>query len=397
MSALRAEKPLTDFASIDDVNRLLRTHADAGAKSASAQSGYASGLRALFGYLDDHGNWPDYPFHDRIKPKTGLESSDDGDDRSSASVTDSEGKVRPEQVLEWSEIMEMTEHADHPRDAAVIAFLGDSGLRAAAACQLRVGDIHAIDSESPTITPNDAPGQKGLNSHEMTEFPLRESAGILRQWVNTQHPEAPNPPDDAPLWPVRRGYDPDDRENCAAATRTLRDQIEKAADAADIDKPTHIHAFRHSLVKRLKIDYDYDWVELRDAFAWSDDSVSEMSQRYGRLDSDERLERLQRKRGVDLDDDEDTEPATVEPCRIATCPGEIPPEADFCPVCGTAQDPDKADRQTPSADKIEALEQQVGQLSMALGKLAERDESVDAAEILFDGPQAVFDADDTDE
>lgn len=370
LSATRSDTPLTDFASIDDVNTLLDTHADAGAASANAQRGYSAALRAFFAFLDEHDDWGSFPFHDSITPKTGLKADTDDEPDS---VTDDEGKIKPDEVLDWSDVLSLQRHASDPRDKTFITFLADTGLRVAAACQLRIGDIHAIDSERPWFTPNrNATGQKGLNSSDIDKFPIHDSISYLRPWLNTQHPEAPDPHPDAPLFPIRRGYDSKPRAECAAAPRTLHDQIDKAADAAEIEKPVNPHAFRHACVKRLKLEYDYDWPELRDALGWSDDSVSEMAQRYGRLDTDERYDRLWEKRGVEIDGDDDGD--GVDPkqnCR--NCGTIADAAAEFCPQCGATLDEDKADRQTPSPD--EALEERVEELESTLVEIMDRAET----------------------
>lgn len=335
LSAERAESRLIDFDGPGDVDRLLDAHEAAGAESASAQRSYATALRSLFEWLDTSQERVGYSWWEDI-------SIPNREDR----------RKDPEDMLDESEVAAIREHADKQRTRVYVEFLHDTGLRAAAASQLRVGDVD-LDGPRPTFSPNrTAPGQKGLKEHELGTFPLKDSVTFLRQWLNSYHPEAPDPDPDAPLFPVLRGYDPEDRENCAAHPRTLQDQIDKSSEAGGISKKTNLHSFRHACVKRLKLKYEMDWDQIRDRLAWSDHSVSEMVHTYGRLDADERLSRLFQQYGTTSPDAEEAEeePPTTD---CPNCSQEIERSWSVCPHCGT--DPSAAPSD-PTEELHEALE-----------------------------------------
>lgn len=314
MSAIRGNKPLLDYDSPGDIDGLLATHADAGAEGDTTQRGYYETLSAFFSFLDGEPEYGEYDWFDATeKPEVDRERKD------------------PDDMLDEAEVIEIRMHMTYPRGKAFVKLMTDIGTRVAATCQLRVGDIN-LDAEPPTVRLNpEGESQKGADGHLVGRVDLKDSTRRIRTWVREHHPEAPEPPADAPLFPVLVGYDPDDRENCAAAPKTMQDQIDKAAEAAGVTKPTNHHSFKHACVKRLRWKYGLDWDEIGDRVLWSEESISEMMLVYGRLNEDERRERIRQKMGQAGGDEDEAGTRDVE-CQ--TCGADLSPSANYCDQCG---------------------------------------------------------------
>lgn len=327
LSATRSDKPLVDYDSESDTDAILNAHERAGASSVNTQRGYAVALKSFFEFLDDHTDYGAYPWYSSIElPSRNGNTHKD-----------------PSEMLDERDITALREAANNPRDKFYIEFLADTGLRATAASQLRIGDVN-LETRPPTFSPNaDGEAQKGLQDHELGKFPLHDSTKFLREWINSYHPD---PHDDAPLWPVLNGYDPADRSQMAAHPRTLQDQIDEAAAAAGVEKPVNLHSFRHACVKRLRLKYEFTWDEIGDRVAWSDNSVAQMAQIYGRLEADERLARLYQKFGYEPEGGEDAESAEPAVKACVNCGAELKRSWDICPECHAEQDPKGALRET---------------------------------------------------
>lgn len=314
MSAIRGPKPLLDYEGPADVDANLAAQAEAGAQADDTQRAYYDVLSVFFQFLDAEPEYPDYDWFEATEPPE----------------VDRE-KKDPDDMLDEAEVVQIRTHMAYPRGKAFVELMTDIGTRVAATCQLRVGDLD-LDVEPPTVRLNpEGASQKGADGHVVGRVDLKDSTKHVRTYVREHHPEAPEPPDDAPLFPIIHGYDPDDRQNCAAAPRTMQDQIDKAADGAGIAKPVNHHSFKHACVKRLKWKYGLDWDEIGDRVLWSEESLHEMMITYGRLNEEERREKIRQKMGLEEGSD-DGEVSTEIECQ--TCGTTLPRSENYCGQCG---------------------------------------------------------------
>lgn len=345
--AVRADKPLVTFESVTDVDAILDAHEAAGTKTASALNNHLSALRGLFEWLD---GTPEYG-HDDYRFRNFMENVEPSDDNPGRDPVD------PEFVLSESEVTTIREAADHPREEALAEFMADAGPRITLACQLRCGHVSVNGEEAGTFHPN--PNGIGHKKVPDRNYRLHESQRHLRRWLNSHHPEAPNPPDTAPLFPVKRGYDPAEREECTIHPNTAEGALRKAAEAANIDDDrAHPHNWRRCAVTRMRAKHDMSWDAIQLRTGWSDQSLAEMKQFYRRIDEADKLAVVDRELGVVDDEDAEAEAPDPEPC--VSCGADVPPHGTICPACGTDQSLD--DPRPPEEIQRELVKETVAEM-----------------------------------
>jgi len=323
-SAQRASKPLVDFETTDDVETLMEAHGNAGATAASTQNNYRSALRGFFAWLEDadtHGG-NEYGFRTEITNVSG------GRDQ----------RAEPPVPLSPDELTRIRRAADHPREKTLAAFLIDTGVRVSVACQLRCGDVSVAGDGRFRRNP-DGLGQS--TSPDVTHA-LFESHRSVRTWLDEYHPEAPDPPSEAPLFPVKRGYEPDDRRACAVSPSAAADALESVAEAAGID-PARVRPrnWRWTSALRQRAVHDTDWETIRKRSGWSDDGISAVQTLHRESDAGDRWSRAGMGDGLATSDD-DPAPAGdrtgrtdgADPSYCVDCGAELPSHGRFCPGCG---------------------------------------------------------------
>ncbi|WP_435346065.1 tyrosine-type recombinase/integrase [Haloarchaeobius sp. HRN-SO-5] len=317
-ASLRAETPLVDMDIRDArwfISRLTDPKSEGGyglTPEGGGVFGYKRALRVFFNWLDEEPGYGEYDFGERLE----LPSQNYEDET-----------IAREDLLTEDEIEAMKAAAKNPRDPALIDFLADVGARISLALSLRVGDVSGIDTKTPTFRPNsEAVNLKGVESKD---YPILFSRAELREWINRHHPD-PHP--DAPLWPVVNGYDPDEREQCAASGDTIRDSLRRHADRAGIDVDVHPHHFRHVFMTRVAnselTDRDIQHMSMLT------DQQLRMLDVYDHSTADEHNESIMAAHGF-IDPDavgEDGEPeVTMAPC--PNCREQVKSTAYFCPRC----------------------------------------------------------------
>ena len=355
VSAERAHKPLTAFEGTDDVESLLDAHEAAGTKSASGLNNHLSAIRQFFEFLDGS----DTHGHDDYRWRAFIENVEASDTNPGREAVD------PEFVLSGSEVTDIREAASHPREGALAEFLADAGPRITLACQMRCGDVGVAGDESGTFRPNpDAIGHKKVDSRQ---YRLHESQRHLRRWLNEHHPEAPDPPDDAPLFPVKRGYDRANREECALSPSAAESALKGAAEAADIDPDrAHPHNWRRAAVTRMRAKHGMDWEAIQLRTGWSDQSLAEMKQFYRRIDAADKRALVDKQLGISDAEEPEGEAPEPEPC--VSCGSDVPPHGTICPACGTDQSLD--DPRPPEEVRREQVRETVAEM---MGPLADGD------------------------
>jgi len=304
----------------DLLGYLLRPKADGGrglSREGAAMYGYKRVLRLFFEWLEDHPAYDEYPFWDDIElPKQKLE------------------KVDKESLLTASEVKALKSAAMNPRDKALIEFLADTGARKTLASQLRVCDIHDLDTDRPYYTPN--PEGKGHKGAEDTRFPILDSRADLRVYVNNHHLD-PRP--ESPLWHVdSRWYDRENPQEGAMSGDRIGDMLKECADRAGIDQSrVHPHAFRHVALTRMSNNERLTPQEIKHIAGWADDRMLSV---YDHTSDAERNEGIYTAAGY-LDGEGDAgdgeEGKTLSrPTQCGNCRETLKSDAEYCPNCGTS-------------------------------------------------------------
>lgn len=248
-----------------------------------------------------------------------------------------ENRVTAEDMLRADDIHQLTRHATNLRDIAIIEFLADTGARLSLLGSLRVGDVD-LDGEKPTFTPN--PEARGLKGADITEYPIIDSAAILRNYLHQVHPRPGR--DDVAFFHKMPGHGNDIDEGDGALTpNPLRRQIQRAADRAGIDKPVNPHNFRHSAITRMARE-GYTRSQIEHRVHWTVDT--DMWETYEHISGDEHNDDIFARAGVT--DAEDSGPS-AERKRCGNCLELVSPGADRCTRCGQPVSPraQRADRE----------------------------------------------------
>lgn len=320
----RATVPLMEMGDSDVTDlfdRLTAPEDDGGYgldRDGSGMFDYCRGLRVFFKWTDRADDRPDYPFWKDIDtPARGVE-----------------GAVSEDTMLSPDEIEQLKDAANSPRDRALIAFLADVGVRVKLLAGLRVGHLHDLSSDEPFFVPNPEVEDGHKTVEDGTELPVLHARAELRSWVNIHHPDS-HP--DAPLWPVLRGYDADDRENSALGDAGIRGMLERCADRAGIEKPANPHHFRRVALTRMSNSDRLTPQEVQHVASWAD---QRMLRRYDLTSDAERNSAIQQQLGFsDGDADESTAVVDSEPTVCDNCRESLSGQR-FCPNCGAVTDPD---------------------------------------------------------
>lgn len=350
MTSIRSG-PLLEFRSPGDISEALSDHQEAGVNANSTLRSYSHALTAFFSFLDGETDYPDY---DWLSSYTHPSREDDRKD--------------PRDMLDDEEVLAIRQAMDHQRDKAFIELAVDTGLRISALCQLRTGDLD-LSANPPSVRPNpNGIAQKGIKDHKIGRIDLKDSVHHVRGWVRRGHPEGPEPPNEAPLFTLLRGYDPEYRQEGAASPGALRKSLTDAADRAGVDKPISPHSLKHAAVKRFRLRYEMDWPAIKDRVLWSDSSLDQMMNRYGRLDADERRGRVQQQMGMSVKKGDSGQTTTHQEC--GNCGRNIPPTANFCPGC--ASDPEQTPGHSVSLSEVDEMMSEVlGPIAGAVGQVEE--------------------------
>ncbi|WP_324663917.1 tyrosine-type recombinase/integrase [Haloarcula sediminis] len=297
---------------------------------------YKRALRIFFQWLDRQPDFPDFEFYDSI-------------DITSQSVS----RVNEDKMLDDDDIEKLKQHAKNPRDPAIIEFLADTGARVSMASQLRIKDIHDLDTQRPYFTPN--PNGNGHKGAPDKRYPILQSRAEIRNWVNQYHPD-PRP--EAPLWPILRGYDRDSPQECALSNDRLRDALRACGRRAGIEKPVNPHNFRHSAITRLSRQ-GYTPQQIQHIAGWASDRMLEA---YDHTTDRQRNEGMRVKAG--FIDESETEDGPTQPKTCGNCRETLKATAQFCPRCGAPTTKETEEAISEQDDRI------VESAAMADGELA---------------------------
>lgn len=333
-AAEAAPKPLVECDRTADVDAITTELEKQGVEKNSSKNSYVRAMRKLWEWLSSQPDYPEYEWAEDIEYYE----------------KDNNRRIKSEEYLTESEITELVEAADHPREEAMVEFLADTGARINLVCNLRRKDID-LEHNPPTFQPN--PNAKdGYKGVTIKRYPIHYSERHLRRWLNQRHPDD-HP--DAPLFPVKRNYEKSNRSQNALHVRGAWDALNKLANQTDVD-PDRVspHAFRHAAVRRMRMDpnFEFSWEIVKQRTAWSDRAFNEMKELYGALAEAEQLEEFARHAGREVADEKDAAESLFAECR--TCGEENRRDARFCDRCGRALDEDTRAERRQVDEKIGA-------------------------------------------
>lgn len=232
-------------------------------------------------------------------------------------VSKSNGGKLPEELLTKDDIKAQVAAAHNNRDKALIWLLYETGARIGELIDLTVGAIEDRKHGKKVVID----GKTGSR-----RIPLVKSVSHLNRWLN----DHPNPEKDAPLWCKIQQGSPDDQ----LGYRYIREKIlRKTMDAADIDKPSNPHHYRHSRASYLANKMTE--AQLCMWFGWV--QGSDVPAKYVHLSGRDIDDAYDAMHGlVDPDEDEET-PDVIECWR---CEELEDPDRRFCGKCGAPLDKD---------------------------------------------------------
>lgn len=305
----------------------------------SGVNGYKRALRLFFAWLDEQPDHCEFPFWETIEVQ-------------SQSIK----RIDEDRLLDEEDIQLLKDGTQNPRDEAIIEFLADCAARVSLASQLRIKDVHDLDTKRPYFTPN--PNGEGHKGAPNKRYPILRSRAHLRTWINHHHPD-PRPL--APLWPVLRGYDRNNPQECAVSGDGLRGALNRAGARANVEKDVNPHNFRHTAITRLSRE-GYSPQEIQHIAGWADDR---MMAKYDHTTDRQRNEQIGLKAGYIDEAEAETEPSTPKSC--GNCRETLGPSARFCPRCGAATTEDAIEALDAQHDRIvESAAAAEGDLSRAV-------------------------------
>lgn len=323
LSGTRCAAERADFLLVEadhaDVRRLFRTLAKPKAQDGygldpdgSGMYNYKRALTCFYQFLDAEPEYGTFSWHDEIElPKMEAKGSSERD-----------------LMLTATEVEKLKDGTRNPRDRAIVALLADVGGRITLLLSLRVGDVH-LEGDAPYFKPNsDLPD--GLKKFASERIPILYSRADLRVYLNQHHPEPDV--DAAPFWALERGYDPENRQECAVGGDRIRDMLRAAADRAGIDKPVEPRHFRRTAVTRMSNSDRLNPQEITQITGWNS---NEMLDTYDYTDEDERNAEIHHRLGFSDDpgaDDGDS----LSPVVCGNCREQVASSAHYCPNCGDA-------------------------------------------------------------
>ncbi|QLK25372.1 tyrosine-type recombinase/integrase [Natrinema zhouii] len=244
-------------------------------------------------------------------------------------VTPDSTPVTEDDILTNEDIKALCDGANNLRDIALVEFLADTGARISLVGSLRVGDVD-LESDQATFTPN--PNASGLKGAGIRPYPIIDAKATLRTYLHRVHPRPDR--DDVAFFHKMEGHGNDlEGDDGSLAPQTIRNQLHRAAEKADLEKPVNPHNFRHSAITRMRRE-GYDRAEVEHRVHWTVDS--NMWSTYEHISGEQHNDAIFEK--VGLGDSDDGPSQERQPC--GNCLEPIAPYHDYCPRCGDAVTPE---------------------------------------------------------
>lgn len=299
----------------------------------------------FYGWLTDHPDYEDYGWYEQ--PASFEPTAGNGGRR-----------LTEEDYLSETDIEALCQAATHPREEALIQFLADTAARINLVCNLRRQDVD-LGEPYPTYRPNPN-AEDGYKGAAQRRYPIHYAEQELRVWLNSHHPDpADGVHPDAPLFPVKIGYDASNRQHQALHLQSTLDQLKTCAKRADIDPDrVHPHAFRHAAVRRMRMDpnFDFNWEVVKPRTQWSNTAFEQMKELYGKLTEGDELDEFYGH--TDRVVEEAAAPDVFTTCQ--SCGRDIAMDAEYCRFCGRDQTDDMTGESDETAAATDALRRFLG-------------------------------------
>jgi integrase len=276
-----------------------------------------------------------------------------GQDQLVEHVKTIKGKVNeklPDDMITKQELEAMLKSCSHPRDAAIIALLYDSGCRIGELLSMRVRDVE-FDEQGAIVTfPR---GKTGWRKNRVVF-----AASYLRIWLGVHEYTEDR---DGPLFYSRNGHylddtldaihraQPGNKEKNALSADGIRRNLKIIATKAGIKRRIHPHLFRHSRATELANHMTEQ--QLKKQLGWTAGSV--MAAKYVHLTDKDTERAILKASGVHVEEEDNI---TREALKCSRCKEINAPMAEFCYKCGLPLSAEalakiEADRQREAQDK----------------------------------------------
>lgn len=239
----------------------------------------------------------------------------------------SKRKLREELITE-AELTAMIKACAHPRDAAIIALLSDSGCRVGELVKLQVKHITFNEDGAIVRYPD---GKTGPG-----EDLIVDACSYMRIWLSA-HEYADNP--EAPLFYSLRGKYidpkikkserilPENRKLIPLDEDGVRQQIRNIAKKAGIKRRIHPHLFRHTRATECALNMQESLMNIK--FRWSPNSQT--ARVYTHVNEKDVQKVIRKMAGIK---DTEEEVKAVEPVKCARCKEINSHRAEYCYKCG---------------------------------------------------------------
>ncbi len=244
-------------------------------------------------------------------------------DKVKATSGKTNGKL-PEDMLTQNKLEKLLSNCSHPRDAAIIALLYDSGCRIGELLSMKVRDVEFDDNGAIVTFPE---GKTGWRKNRVVY-----ASAYLRQWIECHEYSQDK---ESPMFYSLRGKIidsnkrsvPENRELNRLTAEAVRRQLKIIAYKAGIKRRIHPHLFRHTRATELANHLTEQ--QLKKQFGWT--QSSNMAAQYVHLSDRDVDKAILKASGVEISEDEQNMPTSV---KCPRCRELNPPHAAYCLKCG---------------------------------------------------------------
>lgn len=225
-------------------------------------------------------------------------------------------RMLPDDILNEDEVLRMLKAASDPRNAAIIALLFDSGIRAGELLEMRVKDVD-LSSNPAHITVN---GKTG-----MRKVPIMFSVPYVANYLNAKSDSKPNDY----LWKMIGSWESRNGRADYAAIRTM---LKRVGTKAGISKRIYPHLFRHSRASYYANRLTEQ--QLKVFFGWTGDS--RMAATYVHLSGRDIDNAVLQANGAEIKSAKEAPKLAVKTC--PKCRMGNTASAMYCTRCGSAME-----------------------------------------------------------
>lgn len=219
----------------------------------------------------------------------------------------------PEDLLTTEDIEKLIDTASSLRDKAFIALLYESGARKGEILDIQIKHIQFDENGCVVTLPKGKTGARRIR--------IIFSTGYLRNWLDN-HPDKQNR--DAPVWASTK------YPNKAMSYYTAWGNIKRIAKKAGIQKPVHLHFFRH--VRASHLAKTLTEAQLKVYLGWS--AGSNMAATYVHLSGKDVDEAIFRANGKEIPGKDKKLDNILKTISCPRCKQMQDSKAQFCFKCG---------------------------------------------------------------